>query len=119
MTIDKQTVRRVSAADTKPPVTSAPASVFAAGQAARPAKRTYRREDLSAVEIRSGVPVPPARTGPHTSTFAQLLERMQPGDMVELNPRQAQSMKSRARSLGIEVTLRKLENGQVGVWRQS
>lgn len=53
--------RRVPAAGSTPPVTGAPNSVFAAGQAAK-TKREYKRAaplDVSTVQIKSGVAIPP------------------------------------------------------------
>lgn len=92
---------------------NSPASVFDAG---KPVRKIARGIDLDAIEIKRGIPMPQASTGCRGSAD-RLLDRMQPGDMVELTKSQATNFANYARKRGIKVSSRKLSNGVVGVWR--
>jgi hypothetical protein len=92
-------------------------SIFEAGKAAKPVrgKSIPLPED---VKIKAGVPIPVAiRDKCRRDFFGELIQRMGDGDMVELEPPHSRSLRSRAKKLGIDVTLRVLENGKIGVWR--
>jgi hypothetical protein len=110
--------RRVSAAETgvqKP--AGVASSVFDAGRMAKPPKRALNPPiDPDTVEIRKGVPMPGARGAWPTDRYGAILGRMQPGDMVELESKQAANMRMRAKKLGIEVAVRALGDGRAGVW---
>ncbi len=123
--IETQTIVRSSAGG-KPPTLPAGAarSVFDMARApgaapAKPApqKRKYTVLDLAQVHIKSGVPLPPAAKSSTASAFATLLERMKPGEMVELTPSQGKSLRNHAQHAKVKVAVRNLDNGQVGVWR--
>jgi hypothetical protein len=74
--------------------------------------------DPEAVSIRAGVPIPPRSSNPvGRSAYLTLLERMKPGDMVELTRQQAASLKARAKESGIRITVRKLGTDVTGIWR--
>ena len=75
------------------------------------------RVKLDAIEIISGVPLPPNLRGAQDNAYGALLAKMQPGDHVALPERNAKSMASHARGLGIKVATRKLVDGRFGVWR--
>lgn len=111
--------RTRSQAGSKPlPATTAASSVFALGKQAKSMAK-QPRIDVDAVQIRSGVPVPPPATGSNAmSPYAALLARMQPGDMVELPYRQGYGLLSMAKKLGIKVTRRTLAVGMLSIWRQ-
>jgi len=94
---------------------SGPTSVFDAARRAKPPRA--KTLDPSTVVIRSGVPIPERNGGP-SSPYTAVLERMQAGDCVELNDRQAAGLKSRAKAMGIKLVVRKLDNGLQGCWRQ-
>ena len=70
--------------------------------------------DITTIEIRKGIPMP-RRVAP-SGSFRELLERMSPGDMIELPFRQAESLRSAARKFGFKVAKRKLRQGVVGIW---
>lgn len=92
-------------------------SVFEAGQQAK-RKRAPMSPPPVNVEILSGVPIPPAvRDKGRSDIYGDLLRRMKDGDMVLLAPAQARTLRSRAKKLSIDVTLRVAENDKVGVWR--
>jgi hypothetical protein len=74
--------------------------------------------DPDAVAIRAGVPIPPRSSNPvGRSVYLTLLERMKPGDMVELTRKQAASLKARAKESGIRITVRRLGEDVTGIWR--
>jgi hypothetical protein len=99
-----------------PPATSGASSVFALGRQAKPPAAA--RFAVDEVQIRSGVPVPPPQVGKGArSPYAQLLERMKPGDMVELPYRQGYGLLSMAKKLKIAVTRRTLSVGMLSIWR--
>jgi len=112
------------AAPAAPP---APASVFAAGTAAAKAARRQRKNlppfDPDAIEVKTGVPIPLPRNHREAkgkSSYQQLLERIPPGGMVELDTTRAKSLLSCAKKLGIRgLTTRLLdeEGLRTGVWR--
>jgi hypothetical protein len=113
---DKVNQRTVPA--TGRPALNANASVFAAGDAAKPKRKPRAALDAANVPIKSGVPIPPLATGPHSTSNAKtLLDRMKPGDCVELNAVHARSVKAYAKKVGIKVVTRKLADERFGVWR--
>lgn len=142
--IDPPVVKRtVPAANTTCPQTTGVASVFSMAQAVRavfpgaseaaaaeapqpPARKPQKPRqpalaalDPAEVPIRRGVPLPPL-TGGRRSDKAKalrLLERMAPGDMVEVPAVAARSMASAARKAHITVALRKINETTHGVWR--
>ena len=107
------TQRRISATDTgfqKP--AKAMNSAF---DVAKPAKPMV---DLTTVPIRSGVPVPISGKR-NTLGVMDLINRMQPGDMVELPKTQADSLVRMARVKGVKTCRRLLSATLVRVWRIS
>lgn len=128
------TQRVVSAAGSARPPTSAANSVFgqiSAKKAGRPAGSGTPLQyiDAAAVQIRSGVPLPPSlRDGAGGPSMA-LLKRMTKGDSVLLPQRQARTMLKTARQAGVKMVARsmahdpeavKLHGSDVhGVWRLS
>lgn len=111
------TQRRVSANDAPRPRTSAPSSIFEAGQRAKPQRVDHVANiDPDAVTIRRGVPVPEVNHHPR-SKWKQLLDRMQPGDMVELPEKVAASLVATGRKAGIKTSWRRLGDGKTGVWK--
>ena len=110
--------RVVPAAGTKRPETTAPISVFAAGQAAQP-RRSYTRTtlDVTAVQIQKAMPIPSTGAPQRGSPYVELLQRMQPSDSVQLTRRQAASLRAAAKKAGIEVVVRRLGPDAAGVWR--
>ena len=117
----QQIKRIVSASGLAPVHTTAPASIFAAGLAAKP-KRTHspaQPMDPDAVVIRSGVPVAPSLRGgsPGFNRALIVLQRMKSGDMVEVAHRHANSLAAQAKTAGIKIAKRKLSEETSGVWR--
>jgi hypothetical protein len=87
-------------------------------------KRGYVRLepfDPLAVVIKSDVPLPPAASGgaQRIDRCRVLLERMKPGQMVELPLPQCKSVVARAKKLGIKVAIRRLSDTNGGVWREA
>ena len=118
MTKAEMQQRTVPAAGAPRPETTAPASVFAAGQAAK-TKRPYSRAtlDVTAVQILKGEPMPATGAPQRGSPYVELLTRMQPGDSVKLTRRQAASLRAAAKKAGIAVEVRRLGEDVAGVWR--
>ena len=113
----QQSVRIVSASNAPRPETTAPASIFAAGQAAKPARQQHVAAlDPLAVVIRTGVPLPDVRPG-LTAIYPQLWSRMPAGGMVELPDRQAHGLIAHVKKIGGKAAVRKLREGVKGVWR--
>lgn len=99
------------------PAAPAASSVFALGKAAK-AQARAPRIDQALVKVQSGVPLPPASTGAGAvSPYVALLDRMRPGDMVELPSSKALGMVSMAKKLNIRVAKRRLSDTMSGVWR--
>ncbi|HWH75070.1 MAG TPA: hypothetical protein VNV16_12485 [Methylibium sp.] len=110
------------------PTPSGPTSVFAAGDAA---KRPRRKRQLlppfdpHAIPIKTGVPIPAPRNHREASaksSYQQLLERIPPGGMVEIDTPRAKSLMSCAKKLGIKgLTTRLLDDAGLvtGVWRNA
>lgn len=75
--------------------------------------------DPSAVVIIKARPVPPAIRGDvgAQSRAKQLLDRMAPGDSVDLAKRYAMSVAACAKKHQIRVAVRKLSEDTYGVWR--
>ena len=119
----QQTVRIVPAGSTPPPVTTGAASVFAAGQAAKPKRAHTPGPALQphAVVIKSGVPIAPHIRGgsPGFNRALVLLQRMKRDDMVEVSHRHANSLAAQAKTAGIKIAKRKLSAETSGVWRLS
>ncbi len=111
------TQRTIKAKDSPMPKTAAVTSIFDAGKKAKPVRG--KGIPLPAfVEIKKAVPVPPAmRDKVRRDFFGELIGKMADGDMVELEQCHARSLRSRSKALGIEVTVRVLDNGKHGVWR--
>ena len=109
-------IQTTSKAGSKPPpATTGAASVFALAQAAKPPRQ---RVDIAAVAIQRGVPVPPPQSGKGAaSPYAQLLAKMQPGDMVQLPYRQGYGLLSMGKKLKVPLTRRTLGVGVLGIWR--
>ena len=109
--------RTIKAKDAAMPKTAAVTSIFDAGKKAKP----VRGKGIplpAAVEIKKAIPVPPAmRDKVRRDFFGELIQKMADGDMVELEQCHARSLRSRSKALGIEVTVRVLDNGKHGVWR--
>lgn len=116
----QQKVRIVSASGLPPVETTAPASIFAAGQAAKPApmQRAPRQMlDIETIKIKKDVPLPETDRGA-AGFYAQLWARIPVGGMVELPRRQAAGLHSYAKKLGTgRVAIRTLDTGVKGVWR--
>lgn len=109
----------VQAGSKPPPLTTAASSVFALGRQAKPAPAPRGpRIDIDRVKIFNGVPVPPPTVGKGAaSPYATLLERMKPGDMVELPYRQGYGLLSMAKKMKVTVTRRTLSVGMLSIWR--
>lgn len=126
---DRPRVLRTSASNSKPPATSAASSVFALGQAAKPADPPAPKRaapdvfDPDAIEIKTDVPLPPVHNARSVaSQYAALYQRMAPGAMVELPQRQAKAFGAWAKKLPdgkAKLALRKLGKDSFGVWRLS
>ena len=112
-----------------PPTTVAPPAALPRNSAFDVAKPKRKRVPLppfdpDAIEIRTGVPVPPplnhmsARLG---SSYLRLIERIPPGGMVELDTPRAKSLMSCAKKKGIKLTTRLLDvdGTRTGVWREA
>lgn len=109
---------RTTAGSTPPPATTAASSVFELGRKAKPAPTARSMIDVDAVAIKRGVPVPPPQVGKGAaSPYAKLLERMKPGDMVELPYRQGYGLLSMAKKMKVTVTRRTLTVGMLSIWR--
>ena len=117
--MDRVTQRVVPARGATPPATTAASSVF---NIAKPAKRervTAPAFDPKAIAIKR-VPMPGPRTGvapEQAARYQALLDRMKPGDCVELVPIIARGLQSHAKKVKTQVALRKLGEDLVGVWR--
>ena len=96
------------------PAKPAPAAPHADGARRR---RVSAPPDPDSTAIRANVPLPKRTSQPGSSAYFTLLERMKPGDMVELTEQQANSMVARAKETSIKVAKRKLADGRAGVWR--
>ena len=94
-------------------------SVFAAAQAHKPAPKPRLWLDLAQVEVKKGEPIPAQSRGPNAvSVYQQLLEKMQPGDSVQMSLKHAGSLVLRAKKLGIGVVKRRTGPDQVSIWKQ-
>lgn len=92
-------------------------SVFQVAASAASKRPRLAPIDPMAVVIKSGVPIPPLLRGPGAvSPYRAVLERMKPGDCVEMPPPSGNSLASAAKKLNRSVTVRRLDNGLVGVW---
>ena len=114
------TQRTINASFTTMPKTSAVTSIFDAGLRAKlpRAKRGAICPPPVDVPILKGIPVPQnPQAARRKDVYGDLLKRMADGDMVRIEQLQARSMRSRAKKLGIEVTLRVLDDGKTGLWR--
>jgi hypothetical protein len=112
---EERTVRSLPAGNFPrvPADLKAASSVFAAGAAVKPPRKTI---DVNTIEIKADVPLPPnSRSGP--SKYQALLARMPKGSMVELPDKQAGSLVSQAKKAGVRCAVRKLSPTTRGVWR--
>lgn len=123
-TTDLATTQRVvKAGSTPPPSTTAASSVFDAGRKAKAAARPPAF-DASAVVIQKNVPKPKSRFE-KTSAYQSLVERMEPGDMVEMPLRQAKSLYARCKAFAKaepshpKFSIRTLNETTAGVWRDA
>jgi hypothetical protein len=115
--METATQRRVPVGEISKP-TGAAASVFDIGTQAKAAAKAERQEvDMSALQIRKGVPIPEAQRGPKGGRYKDLLDRMQPGDSVVLSSKAAHSMVAAAKKLGVKIANRKLGDGKNGIWK--
>ena len=94
-----------------------------ARRGAKPAAASARKLpplDLKKVVIRTGVPLP-AREPRDTSAYIQLLQKLQPNEMAEVDAMYRGSLTKVARSLRDKApqryAFRDLGNGKFGVWR--
>jgi hypothetical protein len=81
-----------------------------------PLKRKNAPPDPAAIQVRTGVPIPEARTGTN-GAYNSILERMTPGSMVELPDRQAHGLAACFKKRGVPYTVRRLGPGIKGIWR--
>jgi hypothetical protein len=83
-------------------------------------RNPVKAPDPRAVQVFRGAPLPVqgnSRRPP--SPYLQLLDRMEPGDMVKLTHLQARSLYQTAKKQrGLTLVLRKLDDQLTGVWRQ-
>lgn len=106
----------VNASGARPVQTIAPASVFAFGQASKPARQRVLL-DPATVVVRSNVPIPIVGNRGGGSTYATLWQRMKAGDMAELPDRAARGLVAHVKKLGGKTSVRRLTAGTKGVWR--
>jgi hypothetical protein len=114
------THRRTSVAETgvHRPV-GVPSSVFDVAKPAKRARVTAPAFDPTKIEVKRA-PLPGVRTGLDPAQgvrYQALLDRMKPGDYVELAPILARGLQAYAKKVKVEVALRKLSAEQVGIWR--
>lgn len=70
------------------------------------------------IELKAGRPIPPKVRGPGAvSPYKVLLERMQPGQSVDLPKDAAKSLMGVAKKAGIKIECRQLDDATTGVWR--
>lgn len=70
------------------------------------------------IEVKTGRPIPPKVRGPGAvSPYKVLLERMQPGESVDLPKAAAKSLMSVAKKAGVKITCRQLDDATIGVWK--
>lgn len=93
-----------------------PNSVFAVGQGGKPARRVAPALDPDSVLIQDGIPVP-ARSGAGGNRSQALLERMKPGQCVDLCKSHAHTLKTTATKLGMTSALRRIGDDLYRVWR--
>lgn len=87
---EEVSVQRIVPANTAPwPASTAPNSVFDAGRIAKAAAAPRRLAAIDIV-IRHGVPKPVARNG-MSSVYRDAMNRMKPGDSIELPTRHAKA----------------------------
>lgn len=111
--------RRVAATSIDKP-SGASSSVFDMARAAKPPRKTRTLLpplDVGSIKIRSGIPIPNPTRAPGTSPYRQLLDKLKPGDSVELDESYAKSLVSAAKKAGIKLAVRRVENGGGDRWR--
>jgi hypothetical protein len=97
--------------------------VFDAGRKAKDAARPPAF-DVSTVVIKKNVAKPAPRSE-RGSAYQALVERMEPGDMVELPVRQAKSLYARCKELakadatGRKFSIRTFNKTTAGIWRDA
>lgn len=111
--------RSVSAAGRPPPATTAARSAFDLVPKKAGTPKTRTRLDLTAVEVRTDVPIPELAHRPRPgNTYIELAKRMPVGSCVELPERSACSLVSAGTKAGMKFTRRRLTDaGTYGVWR--
>ena len=111
--------RSVPAAGQPLPATSAPRSAFDLVPKKAGTPKTRMRLDITAIEVRVGVPIPEDIRRPRPgNSYADLTKRMPVGSCVELPERCACSLVSAGTKAGIKFTRRRLNtDGLYGVWR--
>lgn len=115
--MDHQTVIRSQARPGSGKPNGVANSVFDTGAATKAkVKRDYARVDSAAVNIESGVPLPPSPTGT-VSPWPAVYARMAKGDMVRLTKRQATSFMSWGKKYKASLARRTLGSDSAGVWR--
>lgn len=122
---DDLPIRRtqVAATGARPPLTTAPNSIFDAGSKAKAAARAPRspaeRLAVDAIVIHKGTPLPPLRATV-LDGYRTLLDRMEADTHVELPLKQARGLISTAKKFAPEGQIfrfRKLNATTAGVWR--
>lgn len=114
--VRQRTVSAAEAGTGKP--SGAVSSVFEAGRKAKKPRTLLPLLDAAAVKIRKNVPLPPPDTTvARSSAYKALLDRLQPGDSVELASGHAKSCVSYAKKHNIKVAVRRLTEGTMALWR--
>lgn len=114
--IRQRTVSASEAEVIKP--AGAVSSVFDAGRKARGPRVMLPPLDVAKLQIRKDVPLPPpSGSVTRASRYKALLDRMQPGDSVELPRRHASSLVAYAREHGIKVAVRRVSGEVTALWR--
>lgn len=72
--------------------------------------------DPLTIEVKKDRALPPVFTGA-ASRYAALLERLNPGDSVDLPTAAAKSLASTAKKSNVKLALRAVGDGMTGVWR--
>lgn len=75
------------------------------------------RLDIDTLVIKTGEPLPPLQY--ELSPYKRLLEKLQPGQSVEMSPGHAKSLVSCAKKSGIKLAIRQLDATTAGIWRLS
>lgn len=73
--------------------------------------------DPLAIELKKDRALPPNTRGAAKSRYLALIERMQPGDSVDMHPIAAKSLISAAKKANVKLATRILSEEVTGVWR--